>query len=143
MGTQELNMKGWSAEEWEKYLSELETPLTEKLLDEPYAVEQMSIERHEEGFSSLMGQNYTPHLKGLYGMVIDTLTPLQQKVITDIYWNHRTLGEIAKEMGVSKTAINQAKGRAEYQIKKRLDNFQQNQLQRLQQEKEKNITESA
>lgn len=124
----EDNLKQWRADEWEEYLSNIDVPLTEKLLDNPRAVENLSNEDYQKGFAQLIGQNYTPNLAKLCALIIEELTPLQKEVITQIFWQHRTLGEIARELGKSKTAIFSARDRALAQIKKKLEALQKSGL---------------
>lgn len=131
-----IDIEEWRAKEWEEYLSNLDVPLTEKLLDDPIAVEQLSTQDHENGFSKLIGQNYTPKLGGLYAIIIEELTPLQRNVITQIYWNSMSLSEIARELGTSKVAVLYTRDRALAQIRKKLLNFQENENRRLKGDRE-------
>lgn len=131
-----IDIENWSTDDWETYLSSLEAPQREKLLDNPQTVENMNSDYYLENFSSLIGQNYTPQLKELCGSILDRLTPHQQKIITEIYWNNKNAEELGRELGVSGTAVRRVKERAETQMKKYILNLQENQNQEIEQDNE-------
>lgn len=122
-----INVENWSTEEWESYLSKLEAPQREDLLADPTSIENLNSDYYLENFSNLIGQNYTPNLRDLCASIMEKLTPHQQQIITEIYWNDKSAQELSKEMGLSRTAIRKAKERAELQMKKYILNLQENQ----------------
>lgn len=123
----ENDIEQWRANEWEEYLSNIDAPLTEKLLYNPKAVENLSNEDYQKGFAQLVGQNYTPNLAELFALIIEELTPLQKEVIDRIFWQCQSLGEIAREFEKSKTAVRKVRDRALVQIKVKLKAFQEGQ----------------
>jgi len=56
----------WSANQWEAYLTELEVEQTETLLNQAGIVEAMPEDYYQEGFSELIGTNYSEKLSNMW-----------------------------------------------------------------------------
>ncbi len=91
----------WSAIQWEEYLETLESPQTELILDNPNLVEAMSEETFREGVANLMGTNYSPKLNRVIALMMDALTDKQRNVLNLIYWESKSLREVAGLLGIN------------------------------------------
>ena len=101
---------------WEEYLFEFEGSQKEILLDNPKQIEKMTDQQFKEGFSDLIGTNYSPHLEKLIKKMMDELTDKQRQVLLKIYWESKTEREVADSLGVAKSSVHDIKKRAQVKI---------------------------
>ena len=105
----------WNSQTWEDYLSSLEAPQTELLLDDPDTIDEYSQE--EFSLSNIMSTaNDFPRLKELISKILGHLPKNQRIVIHSIFWEGIGVNNLAKKTGVSKSAIQQTRDRALKQI---------------------------
>ena len=119
----ELACKKWSGQQWEEYLSSIEISQKELLVDDYEIINNLSEERHKEGFSNLIGENFHPELKRFIDLVLNKLSPLQKKVLHYIFWEGLPLSDIATMLGVSKTAVIKTRDRGLVQLGKHVVNI--------------------
>ena len=70
-----------------------------------------------EGFGLGNETNFSKKLQGMLGDVIkNELTPLQQSVIYDYYYEGKTVTDIAKDRGVNKSSVSRCLKLARHRI---------------------------
>ena len=79
---------------WQEYLSKLEGSQRELILDNPKQIEKMTNEQFKEGFSNLVGTNYSSYLKKLIKKMMEKLTNKQREVFLKLYWESQTEREV-------------------------------------------------
>ena len=107
-----METKNWNVNDWENYLKEIESPQTELLLRNPNYVELMSEEQFREGVINLMGTNYYPQLNNIVSLLMDGLTEKQKNVLHYIFWESKTLREVANIMGIKHASVRDLRDRA-------------------------------
>ncbi len=102
----------WSTKQWESYLTEIEADQTEAILSQAGIVEQMPEDYYQEGFSELIGTNYSEKLTNMVSLLMQALTDRQQAVIKLLSWESYTMNEAAVHLGISKSGIKAIRNRA-------------------------------
>ncbi len=109
LGLQRLrrSSRNWTPNEWEAYLSHLETPLRESLLRNfDSFIKDREVEapnyffKEDEPLSSNQGDSSIRLRRA-----VKKLTPTQQKVVHLIFWNGLSERKAAKKMGLSRFSI--------------------------------------
>ena len=98
--------KKWGKQAWEDYLSEnVDVKLKERNISDPQLIESYSNDEHSKFFSNGFDPSTNPYLKEMVRELVDTLPKNEKRVIRKIYWENKTLREIAREMGHHHSAI--------------------------------------
>ena len=108
----------WSANQWEAYLTELEVDQTEVLLNQAGIVEAMPEDYYQEGFSELIGTNYSEKLSNMIALLMQALTERQQAVLKLLFWESKTIGEVSIQLGISRAGVKDLRDRALAKISK-------------------------
>lgn len=107
-----METKNWNVNEWENYLKEIESPQTELLLDDPNYLNFLSEEKFKEGVSELIGTNYSSNLNAVIVLLMERLTKKQRTVLDLIFWQSKTLREVADILQVRHTTVQDLRDRA-------------------------------
>ena len=103
----------WSPDQWERYLSTLETPCKEVLISPSHynkLSQTKNISTIFEGLPLLEKKRFKPKLS--VKEVMNKLSRNERRVIVGLYWYDLTQDVLAEKFQVSKQSINKYKARA-------------------------------
>lgn len=104
--------KTWSAAAWEEYLKTIEVRQNESPLATGESVEELSEEKYGSLFANLIGDKEHAHLSRAARAAVESLTPEQKQIILDIYWDNKTVSDVARQRGISRTSVRDCRNRA-------------------------------
>lgn len=97
--------QNWPSSVWEAYLATLEVGRRRKdAILSPSEMDNFSTEQNIGLAFSMARKRNHPLLKVMLDACIRELTPKQRDVIIRLYWDGKTVAEIAASMGISKQA---------------------------------------
>ena len=115
--------RNWSSQDWEEYLSTLETNSGENILERGEDIENLSQEKYEEALlavSEELDEKQFPHLKRVFIQIMKQIPERQRKVLHYLFWEGLSVSATARRMGVSRPAIQQTRDRALKRVTEKL-----------------------
>lgn len=112
--------KTWTPATWEEYLTTLEKPQTEFLLNNPRDIENISAAEYTEMLIFLMKHDEHPVLKRTIEAGLKKLSPREKEVIHLYYWDNCRQHEIAEGLGITRGTVKKLLDRARIKIKTHL-----------------------
>lgn len=97
--------KRWDMETWEQYLKTIEVNQRERPLAEGRFVDQVSQDQYANLFVKLMGQDDYPETARVARAALDILPQEQRSIIFSIYWEEKSISQIAEERSQARKTI--------------------------------------
>lgn len=107
--------KSWDQSIWEAFLMWLDIGFRE-LLVRPETYEKLGSRQHETVFE-IYGYESTPELKSLCDHLLEILTPEQKQILRKVYFDGKTVREIAFELNRSPSFVSKNKFKALSRLK--------------------------
>lgn len=105
-------------DDWENILSDIDISLREMIPENYEEHLKLSEQNNISQFWKEM-KTSSPY-EGLIIEALETLKPQEKAVILKLYWEQKSMRQLAKEMNVSRATIARARDRAQKKIKKYL-----------------------
>lgn len=108
--------KSWSAQNWEEYLQTQEVDQRELLFDNPATSDNFSQEAHDQHIKTIFDRNDYPGLQQKLVKLMGLLSEKQRCVLHLLFWENRSVLEIAEMTGITRQSVYELKGRALTQL---------------------------
>lgn len=102
----------WTATDWEGHLKSFEKDQTEILLADPMGVEELGFQDFKEGVIGMISEDAFSGFISVVEVLVKRLTPRQRDVIFMLFWERKSLREVASIFDIQKTSVQRARDRA-------------------------------
>ena len=111
--------KRWSTKEWDTYLKNFETQITENPID-PNNIQYCTNDTIASFFMTVTESDQHPALSQAARICINSLPSKQKQIVRMIFWENMTQTEAAKKLGISRSAVQTSLRRAKDSLKNML-----------------------